>query len=256
LDQIIAIQRWLYGSMASGLGDVAGGQPRAVFLAMAAAILFGAVHALMPGHGKMVLVSYHLGQKITFAQSIANGSILALTHVGLALVLVLAGFAVISRAFAYGGRTPQFETASGVLVALIGAFLLWRSLRGSHAAQTEDSGKTLAFVTGLIPCPLTTFIMSYALARGLLAAGLAVTAAMTHYMILLKYFGSGGGTRTPDTRIMIPPFCSVFCPISAILSKICRVYVAFTRAMPVRPRPVLWRRLPLGTGGHSGHTSS
>ena len=183
MDQIVALQRWFYGSMASGLGDVAGGQPRAVFVAMAAAILFGAVHALMPGHGKMVLVSYHLGQKSTLAQSIANGSILALTHVGLALVLVLAGFAVISRAFAYGGRTPQFETASGVLVALIGAFLFWRALKGSHDTQTEDGGKTLAFVTGLIPCPLTTFIMSYALARGLLAAGLAVTAAMTLGMI-------------------------------------------------------------------------
>ncbi|MEX0745599.1 MAG: hypothetical protein WD118_08340 [Phycisphaeraceae bacterium] len=184
MDQIVAIQRWLYGSMASGLGEVAGGQPRAVFMAMAAAILFGAVHALMPGHGKMVLVSYHLGKKTTLARSIANGSILALTHVGLALVLVLAGFAVISRAFAYGGRTPQFETASGVLVALIGAFLFWRALKGSHDTQTEDSGKTLAFVTGLIPCPLTTFIMSYALARGLLAAGLAVTAAMTLGMIV------------------------------------------------------------------------
>ncbi|MGH6792065.1 MAG: hypothetical protein ACRECF_04930 [Methyloceanibacter sp.] len=55
MDQIVAIQRWLYGSMASGLGEVAGGHPRAVFMAMAAAILFGAVHALMPGHGKMIL---------------------------------------------------------------------------------------------------------------------------------------------------------------------------------------------------------
>ncbi len=35
----------------------------------------------------------------------------------------------------------------------------------------------------MIPCPLTTFIMSYALARGMLAPGLAVTAAMTVGMI-------------------------------------------------------------------------
>ena len=35
----------------------------------------------------------------------------------------------------------------------------------------------------MIPCPLTTFIMSYALARGMLGAGLAVTAAMTVGMI-------------------------------------------------------------------------
>ncbi|HLC08519.1 MAG TPA: hypothetical protein VJK06_04475 [Methyloceanibacter sp.] len=35
----------------------------------------------------------------------------------------------------------------------------------------------------MIPCPLTTFIMSYALARGMLGAGLAVTAALTIGMI-------------------------------------------------------------------------
>ena len=100
----------------------------------------------------------------------------------LALVLVLAGFAVVSRAFAQGGRTPQFEFASGAMVALIGAFLFWRSTRSDHETHERD-GRTLAFVTGMIPCPLTTFIMSYALARGLLGAGLAVTAAMALGMI-------------------------------------------------------------------------
>jgi ABC-type nickel/cobalt efflux system permease component RcnA len=182
MENIVALQRWLYGGMASGLGDVAGGDTYAIVAAMAAAVLFGAVHALMPGHGKAVLVSYHLGQPTKLQEGVANGAILALTHVGFALVLVLAGFAVISKAFAYGGRTPQFETASGVLIALIGAFLFWRSLRSDRHAHTKD-GRTLAFVTGMIPCPLTTFIMSYALARGMLAAGLAVTAAMTVGMI-------------------------------------------------------------------------
>jgi len=179
---LVDLQHWLYGGMAASLGDLSSGDQRAIFLAMAAAVLFGAVHALMPGHGKTVLVSYHLGQPAKVPESIANAAILALTHVGLALVLVLAGFAVISRAFAYGGRTPQFEIASGVLIAVIGAFLLWRSLIRDHHAHSKD-GKALAFVTGMIPCPLTTFIMSYALARGMLEAGLAVTAAMTVGMI-------------------------------------------------------------------------
>lgn len=182
MNTLVELQHWLYGGMASGLGDVAGGDARAIVAAMAAAILFGAVHALMPGHGKTVLISYHLGQPAKLRDGIANGAILALTHVGLALVLVIAGFAVISRAFAYGGRTPQFEAASGVLIALIGAYLLWRLLRSDHHAHAKD-GKTLAFVTGMIPCPLTTFIMTYALARGMLAAGLAVTMAMTVGMI-------------------------------------------------------------------------
>jgi ABC-type nickel/cobalt efflux system permease component RcnA len=171
--------------MANGLGDVAQGSPWAIFAAMGAAMLFGVVHALMPGHGKTVLFSYHLGQKGSLLSSIATGTILALTHVGIAIVLVLAGFAVISKAFAFGGRTPQFETASGVLIVLIGAFLLWRS--GAHAHRGDTSpgnGRALAFVTGLVPCPLTTFILAYALARGLLAAGLVVTAAMAAGMIV------------------------------------------------------------------------
>jgi nickel/cobalt transporter (NicO) family protein len=182
MQTLVSIQHWLYGGMADGLGAVVGGNPSAILLAMAAAILFGAVHALMPGHGKTVLVSYHLGQPARPIDGFINGSILAVTHVGLAVVLVLAGFAVISRAFAYGGKTPQFEAASGILIVLIGVFLLWRSLADRHDATRTD-GKTLAFVTGMIPCPLTTFVLSYALARGVLAAGLLVTAAMTVGMI-------------------------------------------------------------------------
>ena len=182
MNSLVALQHWLYGGMASGLGEVAGGDLRAIFATMAAAVLFGAVHALMPGHGKMVLVSYHLGQPGKLRDGIANGTILTLIHVGLAVVLVIAGFAVISRVFAFGGRTPQFETASGVLIAIIGAFLLWRSIRADHAEHRGD-GRTLALVTGLIPCPLTTFIMSYALAHGMMAAGLTLTAAMALGMI-------------------------------------------------------------------------
>ena len=183
VDRLVALQHWLYGGMASGLGDVAGGEPKAVLVAMAAAVLFGALHALMPGHGKTVLVSYHLGKPAKLRDGVVNGAILTLVHVGLAVVLVIAGFAVISKAFALGGRTPQFELASGTLVSLLGAFLLWRSVRRDHHAHHGD-GRALALVTGMIPCPLTTFIMSYALARGLLAAGLAVTAAMALGMIV------------------------------------------------------------------------
>lgn len=217
MQEIIALQRWLYGGMASGLSDVAQGNAWAIAAAMGAAVLFGAVHALMPGHGKTVLFSYHLGQPGSLLASIANGAILALTHVGLAIVLVLTGFAVISKLFAVGGRTPQFEMASGVLIVLIGAFLLWRSTANQDHAHSAN-GRTLAFVTGLIPCPLTTFVLSYALAKGLLVAGLAVTAAMAAGMIvtiasvaviatlfrgrLLKFLARSEGFRSALGRVL------------------------------------------------------
>ena len=182
MQTLVSIQQWLYQSMGQGLGDVAGGNAQAVALAVAAAALFGALHALMPGHGKIVLISYHVGQRSKLLGAFLNGAVLALTHVGLAAALVLAGYSVISRAFAYGGRTPQFETASGVFIILIGAYLLWAALSDRH--NTSPKGRSLALATGMIPCPLTTFVLSYALARGALASGLVLTAAMAFGMIV------------------------------------------------------------------------
>jgi len=179
MDWLIAAQHWLYGGMADGLKEARGAGSLAPLIG--SAFLFGIVHAFMPGHGKSVLVSYHLGRPGRIADGLVTGSLLALTHVGSAVVLVLAGVAVISRAFASGGRTPAFETASAALIAGIGLFLAARAIwppRHAHAPTRAHDGRLLAMATGLVPCPLTTFILSFALARGALAWGLVAVAGM------------------------------------------------------------------------------
>ena len=49
---------------------------------VAGAFLFGIVHAFMPGHGKTVLVSYHIGRPSRVIEGVATGTLLAITHVG------------------------------------------------------------------------------------------------------------------------------------------------------------------------------
>ncbi len=172
---LIELQTWLYGGMSQGMKstvDVSG-----LPALMSAAFLFGILHALMPGHGKSVLVSYHLGRASRLIEGVATGTLLALTHVGMAVVLVLAGVAVISRSLAAGGRAPAFEVVSAVLIALIGAYLVVRTIKPPPHTHAHD-GRTLAMATGLVPCPLTTFILTYALAHNKLAIGLAAVAAM------------------------------------------------------------------------------
>ena len=94
------------------------------------------------------------------------------------IVLVLTGFIVIRRTIGGAGRAPGFEIASAVLIIAIGLWLLFRALHPhEHMHRTAD-GRVLAFVTGLVPCPLTTSIMVYATAQGIIAAGLLVTAGM------------------------------------------------------------------------------
>ena len=176
MSTLIDLQRWLYGGMADGMK--AAHDPASLHLLLILSVLFGALHALMPGHGKSVLVSYHLGRPGRLRDGLVTGTLLALTHIGTAVVFVLAGVAVISRTVATGGRAPAFESASAAFIVLIGILLLWRTIAISHHEQPRD-GRWLAVATGLVPCPLTTFILTYALARGMLWIGLAAVAAMS-----------------------------------------------------------------------------
>jgi nickel/cobalt transporter (NicO) family protein len=172
---LIETQRWLYGGMWDGMKAVTDVSALPAFLGTA--FVFGMVHALMPGHGKSVLVSYHLGRPSRLVEGVSTGTILALTHVGLAVVLVMAGVAVISKAFAYGGRAPPFEVASAALISCIGLYLLIRTIWPPPHAHDRD-GRALAMVTGMVPCPLTTFILSYAFALNKLVTGFAAVGAM------------------------------------------------------------------------------
>ena len=88
MDRLIEVQRWLYGGMAEGLYSTT--DLRALPSLIALAFLFGVIHAFMPGHGKAVLVSYHLGWPGRWKEGVATGTLLALTHVGSAVLLVLA----------------------------------------------------------------------------------------------------------------------------------------------------------------------
>jgi nickel/cobalt transporter (NicO) family protein len=172
------LQRWLYESATTALKGFAGvADFGALAGGLAFAAVFGFVHALMPGHGKIAMVSYYLGRPSGILSGAATSAILILTHVGSAVVLVLAGFAVLRHTLAGVGRAPAFEAASAILVIVVGTWLFIRALWHSHAHGEADS-RALAFATGLVPCPLTTFIMVYASTRGIVGAGLLLTGAM------------------------------------------------------------------------------
>ena len=178
------LQHWLYGGATDGLKTVAATtDPAKLIAAMGFAILFGCAHALMPGHGKSVLVSYYLGRPSRVLGGVASSALLVLTHVGMAVTLVLAGFIVVRRTLVGAGRMPVLEIMSSGLIIAIGLFLFIQALRGHDHSQTRNN-RLLAVAAGFVPCPLTTFIMVYAVSNGIVLAGLLVTAAMAIGMIL------------------------------------------------------------------------
>lgn len=71
------LQKWLFSLATADLKDFASGASAfSASAALAIATLFGSVHALMPGHGKLALVSYYLGHPARFITGIGTSAVL------------------------------------------------------------------------------------------------------------------------------------------------------------------------------------
>jgi nickel/cobalt transporter (NicO) family protein len=179
-------------------------------------LLYGIFHAVGPGHGKAVISAYLLanetqvrrGVLLAFLSSFVQGLSALLLVGALAVVLSMAGVEVTRS-------VGLLESASYALVALVGAWMLWSSLRGSthshgegaaacghnHAphpgmlssATVEDeapSGRSgwrgefpkaagLVLAVGIRPCSGAVLVLLFALAHGVFLAGVAATFAMS-----------------------------------------------------------------------------
>ena len=177
MDFLIAVQGSIRQAITAELGTFAASRDwAALLLVLPLGIGFGAVHALMPGHGKTVLASYLVGSRLAVIRGLAVAGALALTHVGSAVILALAAAPLVTRTLGGAGRAPVLEDLSRALLTLIGAWFLVRAFRGQ--AHQHREGLMVGVAAGLVPCPLTLFAMFFALARGVPEAGLTFAVAM------------------------------------------------------------------------------
>jgi len=109
-------------------------------------------------------------------RAFAVATVLALTHVGSAVLIALAATSLVTRTLGGVGRAPALEAISRGLLIAVGIWLLVRAIRGR--AHVHGEGLMVGFVAGLVPCPLTLFAMFFALSRGVPEAGLLFAIAM------------------------------------------------------------------------------
>jgi ABC-type nickel/cobalt efflux system permease component RcnA len=172
------VQRAIYGSVGGYLAAFASSQDWVALLTiLPLGIVFGAVHALTPGHSKTLLASYLIGSRLSLLRGFAVSSVLASTHVMSSVLIALFAVHLLTRTLGGAGRAPLAEDISRGLLVLIGAWFVFRALRG-QAHHPKQEGITVGFIAGLVPCPLTLFVMVTALARGVPTAGLMFAASM------------------------------------------------------------------------------
>lgn len=96
-------------------------------LALLLALILGASHAMLPGHGKTIMASYLAGRRGTRRDAVTVGATVTLTHTAGVLLLGLA----LPAATHLAGETvlTWLGAASGLIVTGIGLWLLTTALR-------------------------------------------------------------------------------------------------------------------------------
>lgn len=175
--ELVAIQREIYLAFADRIGDFAKTGNWSLLIAyLPMGILFGAVHALTPGHSKAVLATYLTGTTASVPRGLAVSLVLSFVHVGTSVLIALLSLPLVSVALGSVGRAPLLEDISRGLLGAIGLWMLLQGVRGT--GHVHGQGMAAGFVAGLIPCPLTLFVMTFALSRGVPEAGVAFAAVM------------------------------------------------------------------------------
>jgi len=162
------------------------------------ALVFGALHALQPGHGKTLVAAYLIGSRGTVRQAVALGGIVTFTHT--ASVFIIGTLILALSAWINPQRIiPGLTVFSGLLVVAVGLRLLLergRAARSGTAAHDHGDGLihdhgpgaghhhggglvSLGVSGGLVPCPEALAIMIVAATIGRLGLGLAMIAAFS-----------------------------------------------------------------------------
>ena len=174
---LLDVQRSIYAALTSDIAAYSNSRDITALLAvLPLGIVFGAAHALTPGHSKSVLAAYILGSDLKPSRALLTSFVLSVTHITSAVLLALVTNSLVTRSLVGAGRAPSIEWTSRLILVAIGLWLIFRAIRAKPHVHGE--GIATGFIAGLIPCPLTLFVMTLALSRGAPEAGLAFSVSM------------------------------------------------------------------------------
>ena len=171
-DRIGAVLAELPETLAEHIKAFAAGGGWTAFLAfLPLDIVFGAVHAMTPGHSKALLATYLTGSSAGIGRGLIVSTALSFTHVTMAVLIAWFSLPLVSRTLGSAGDAPVLENLSRGLLGLTGIWMLWIAFFRTPHVHGEGEGLAVGMMAGLIPCPLTLFVMSFAMSRGVPLAG-------------------------------------------------------------------------------------
>ncbi len=206
MHQIINIQRQIHQAITDKIEALKEGQSlTALWGLLLISLGYGVFHVLAPGHGKVIVSSYFLGNQARWRDGVWAGLLMAIGHTITAVGVVVALYLVLGLGqFKVLDDARYIELVGYGMIAIIGLWLLQRAIRNKpkcnvcghghhhhgHDHEAQDSGTdeamnikskqamSLFAAASLVPCTGSMIILLFTLANGVLWAGILAVIAI------------------------------------------------------------------------------
>jgi len=158
-----------------------------ILLLILTAFVYGVVHAVGPGHGKAIALSYVMTQKPSYLKGLIFSNFIALFHGVSGIVFVIIVKLIINTTIMgnLDNVTNITQIVSYAVITFIGTAIVCFSIyKIVKKDRVKNSSKQLnpifaAAVIGCIPCPGVIIIMLFALSMDLLILSIALGIAIS-----------------------------------------------------------------------------
>ncbi|MGB4102372.1 MAG: hypothetical protein WBK91_10765 [Alphaproteobacteria bacterium] len=198
MQDIMVWQKQIHDAMSTQVEALQSGESLAPLWGMLGiSFLYGVFHVLAPGHGKVIVSSYFLGNHARWKDGIIAGLIMAVGHTVTAVALVVGLYFLLGVAQLGVLEHARYVELLGYgMIAGVGVWLLLRAVRGETAAcgcghnhapghahhhtheqhihvpvHKNSRALSLFTATSLVPCTGSMILLFFALANNVLWVG-------------------------------------------------------------------------------------
>jgi len=156
---------------------------------LAVAFIYGLVHALGPGHGKMVIASYFLVKGAKAKEALKAGFLTSIIHTlsALSLTGILFLFFQSSITQYFKDINANMYKVSAVFIIFIALYLLYETIKDKDVNENEvhrneiqnRSLLSVAVSIGIVPCPGVMTIVLFSMILGYFYLGVLSVVMMS-----------------------------------------------------------------------------
>ena len=186
--KFIKHQKTLNEKITSNIKEVKAGNSLAFWTVIMFAFLYGVIHAIGPGHGKLLIISYFTSHKNQWWKGVLMGFQIAFMHIISAIILVSLTDGIAKQAF---GNSPSKEMLTIKLIsyfsiALIGFIMVVKTYKHkkdiqknkNYNSKQNKSQWLLSISIGLVPCTGALLFLFYTMSQEMLFTGICIVLSM------------------------------------------------------------------------------